>query len=58
MMMCSRILSLLHSGMCKKNKLRVYRELKEDFEYKNSLYGVSDIWVLSFYSDLDMKSMV
>ena len=36
-------LSRLHSGMCKKNKLRVYRELKEDFEYKKYLYGVSDM---------------
>ena len=26
--------SILHSGMCKKSKLRVYRELKEDFECK------------------------
>ena len=23
--------SMLHSGMCKKNKSRVYKELKEDF---------------------------
>ena len=29
--------------MCKKNKLRVYRELKEDFECKRYLYGVSDM---------------
>ena len=33
----------LHSGMCKKNKLRVYRELKEDFECKKYLHGVSDM---------------
>ena len=26
------VTSRLVSGMCKKNKLRVYRELKEDFE--------------------------
>ena len=44
--------------MCKKNKLKVYREMKEDFEYKNNLYGVSDIWVLRFCSDLDLESMV
>ena len=28
------VISSLHSGMCKKSKLRVYRELKEDFECK------------------------
>ena len=33
----------LHSGMCKKSKLRVYRELKEDFECKKYLHGVSDM---------------
>ena len=27
-------ISSLHSGICKKSKLRVYRELKEDFECK------------------------
>ena len=32
-----------HCGMCKKNKLRVYRELKEDFECKKYLHGVSDM---------------
>ena len=37
------IISSLHSGMCKKNKLRVYRELKEDFECKKYLHGVSDM---------------
>ena len=35
--------SSLHSEMCKKNKLRVYRELKEDFECKKNLHGVSDM---------------
>ena len=35
------VTSNLYSIMCK-NKLRVYRELKEDFEYKKYLYGVSD----------------
>ena len=31
--------------MCiyRKSKLRVYRELKEDFECKKYLYGVSDM---------------
>ena len=37
------VTSRLHSGMCKKSKLRVYRELKEDFECKKYLYGVSDM---------------
>ena len=37
------VLSSLHSGMCKKSKLRVYRELKEDFECKKYLHGVSDM---------------
>ena len=36
-------ISSLHSGMCKKSKLRVYRELKEDFECKKYLHGVSDM---------------
>ena len=35
--------SKLHSRMCKLNKLREYRELKEDFECKKYLYGVSDV---------------
>ena len=52
------VTSRLHSIMCKKNKLRAYRELKEDFEFKNNLYGVSDIWVLSFCSDLDIEHIV
>ena len=29
--------------MCEKNKLRVYRELKEVFECKKYLYGVPDM---------------
>ena len=29
--------------MCKKSKLRVYRELTEDFECKKYLHGVSDM---------------
>ena len=43
--------------MCKKSKLRVYKELSEDFECKKYLHGVSDI-VLSFCSDLDLEPMV
>ena len=35
--------SNLHAGMCEKNKLRVYRELKEVFECKKYLYGVPDM---------------
>ena len=37
------VISSLYSGMCKKSKLRVYRELKEDFECKKYLHGVSDM---------------
>ena len=37
------VISSLHSGMCKKSKWRVYRELKEDFECKKYLHGVSDM---------------
>ena len=37
------VISSLNSGMCKKNKLRVYRELKEDFECKKYLHGVFDM---------------
>ena len=37
------VTSRLHSGMCRKSKLRVYRELKEDFECKKHLHGVSDM---------------
>ena len=37
------VINSLHSGMCKKSKLRVYRELTEDFECKKYLHGVSDM---------------
>ena len=37
------LLCSLHSGMCKKSKLRVYRELKEDFECMKYLHGVFDM---------------
>ena len=40
-------ISSLHSGMCKKNKLRVYRDLNARSTYMESL-----TWVLSFCSDL------
>ena len=43
--------------MCKKNKFRVYGELKEDFECKKYFHGVFDM-VLSFCSDLDLEPMV
>ena len=51
-------ISRLHSGMCKKNKLRMYRELKEDFECKKYLYGVSDMGYKLFFSDLDLEQIV
>ena len=35
------IISSLHSEMCKKSKLRVYRELKEDFECNKYLHAWS-----------------
>ena len=37
------VIKSLHSGMCKKSKLRVYRELTEHFECKKYLHGVSDM---------------
>ena len=51
------VISSLHSGICKKSKLRVYRELTEDFECK-STYMESLAWVLSFYLHLDLEPMV
>ena len=47
------VTSNLHAGTCEKNKLRVYRELKEVFECKKYLYA----WVPSFYLDLDLVPM-
>ena len=41
------VTSRLHSGMCKKNKLRVHSELKEDFECKKYLQECLT-WVLAF----------
>ena len=40
------VISSLHSGMCKKSKLRVYRELTEDSKCKK--YMESLTWFLSF----------
>ena len=37
------VTSNLHADMCEKNKLRVYRELKEVFECKKYLYRVPDM---------------
>ena len=37
------VTSNLHASMCEKNKLRVYRELKEVFECKEYLYRVPDM---------------
>ena len=50
------VTSNLHASMCEKNKLRVYRELKEVFECKKYLYGVPDM-VPSFCLDLDLVPM-
>ena len=41
------VISSLHSGMCRKSKLRVYRELKEYLSAR-STYMESLTWVLSF----------
>ena len=30
--------------MCKNSKLRVYKDLKDDFECKKYLHGVSDVY--------------
>ena len=49
-MLLKIVISGLHSGMCRKSKLRVYKEVKECFECKNE----SLTWVLSFCSDLDL----
>ena len=43
--------------MCKKSKLRIYRELKEDLSV-TSIYMESLTLVLSFCSDLDLEPMV
>ena len=37
------VISSLHSGTCKKSKLSVHRDLKEDLEFKKFLHGVSDM---------------
>ena len=37
------VISRLLSGMCRKSKLRVYRELKKILSVKNYLHGVSDM---------------
>ena len=49
--------SNLHASMCEKNKLRVYRELKEVFECKKHFYTECLIWVQSFCLDLDLVPM-
>ena len=48
------ITSRLHSGMYEKSKLRVHRELKEDFECKKYLHEVSDM-DSKLNSDLDLE---
>ena len=53
------VTSNLHASMCEKNKLRVYRELKE----KNKCLNVRNTcmecltWVPSFCLDLDLVPM-
>ena len=39
------VISRMYSGMCRKSKLRIHRELKKDFERKKYMYlhGVSDM---------------
>ena len=46
--------SSLYSRMCKKSKLRVYIELKEDFECKKYLHRVSDMGSKLCF-DLDLE---
>ena len=46
--------------MCRKSKLRVYKEVKECFECKKYFYGVSDMGsklLFKFRSVWDMKFM-
>ena len=50
------VTSNLHTGMCEKSKLRVYRELKEVFECKNTCTECLT-WVPSFCLDLDLVPM-
>ena len=50
------VTSNLHASMCEKNKLRVYRELKEVFECKKYLYRVPDMGS-KLCLDLDLVPM-
>ena len=50
------VTSNLHASMCEKNKLRVYRELKEVFDCKKYLYGVPDMGSKLLFS-LDLVPM-
>ena len=51
------VTSNLHAGMCEKNKLRVYRELKEKFECIRNTCMERLTWVPSFCLDLDLVPM-
>ena len=50
------VTSNFYAGMNEKNKLRVYRELKEVFECKKYLYGVPDMGS-KLCLDLDLVPM-
>ena len=54
------VTSNFHAGtcMCEKNKLRVYRELKEVFECKKYTCTECLTWAPSFCLDLDLVPMV
>ena len=52
------VICRLHSGMCEKSKLRVYRELREDFECKKYLHGVSDMGSKLLFKYIDLEPMV
>ena len=51
------VTSNLHASMCEKNKLRVYRELKEVFECKKYFVWSAWKWFPSFCLDLDQVPM-
>ena len=50
------VTSNLHASMCEKNKLRVYRELKEVLNVRNTCMECLT-WVPSFCLDLDLVPM-
>ena len=50
------VTSNFHAGMCEKNKLRVYRELKKCLNVRNTCMECLT-WVPSFCLDLDLVPM-